>query len=142
MALAMRQVEHVLVVALRFVFPVFKPYVGSTVQCDAIPWEYALAVSGRRSPFQVNTSLCVGVRRVLVGAVVSFLTFVLPLFFASDLPLPLPALGFPLTPLLIFRASSACLGRARYSSRAYSSRDLHRLLEIYNLCCCAPETCK
>ena len=77
-SLAMRQVEHVLVVAQRFVFLVFEPYVGPTAQCDTIPWEYPLAVSGCRRSFQVNTSLCVGVRRVLVGVVLSLLTFVLP----------------------------------------------------------------
>ena len=81
MAFAMLQVEHVLVVALRLVLLVFEPHVGPTAQCDAIPKEYALAVSGRRSHFHVNASICVGDRRVLVGVVLSLLTFVLPFAF-------------------------------------------------------------
>ena len=99
MALAMRQVEHVLVVALRCVFLLFEPHVGPTAQCDAIPWKYALAVSGCRSPFQINASLCVGVRRVLVGVVLSLLTFVLPFVFSFGFAFSISTFGVSLNSL-------------------------------------------
>ena len=110
MALAMRQVEHVLVVAHRFVFLVLEPHVGPTVQSDTIPGESPLAVSSSCCSLRVHTNLCVGFRRLVVP---SFLTFVLTLAFALVF-----AFAFALTVLALVCLSNffCLLRRARYSS--------------------------
>lgn len=74
-ALAMRQVQDVLVVVLRLVLLMLQPDISPTVQGDAVSGERAVAVPCRCRPSQVHTGLRIGVSPVLAGVALALLAF-------------------------------------------------------------------